>query len=281
MTTGPSDARPDEGLTLGSALRAAREGAGRTVEQVSADTKIRATLVRDLEADRFGSCGGSVYARGHIKSIASTLRVDPAPLLALFDRAQGEVTPTLPLMAEPAPVEPAPTSFGGSAFAASAAAALTPERTGPRWGLALGGAAAVLVGILGIGYLSSPGGSGQSPSALGSSPTAAPTTAAPAPVTTPPPDSVASKPAVTGAQLRLRLIGGDSWVSVSNATSTLFEGLLHNGEFKDFSDPSRLKVVVGNAFAVNLNCGGKDSGPAGGSGSVKRFACTSAGLAAL
>lgn len=281
MTTGPSDARPDEGATLGSALRAAREGAGRTVEQVSADTKIRATLIRDLEADRFGSSGGSVYARGHIKSIASTLRVDPAPLLALYDRAQGPVAPGLPLLAEPAPAEAPPTSFGGSAFAASAAS-LTPERTGPRWGLALGGAAAVLVGILGIGYLTSPSGSGQSPTALGSStPTTSPATASPAPVTTPPPDSVASKPAVTGAQLRLRLIGGDSWVSVSNGTSTLFEGLLHNGEFKDFSDPTRLKVVVGNAFAVNLNCGGKDSGPAGGSGSVKRFACTSAGLAAL
>ncbi|MGZ6825856.1 MAG: helix-turn-helix domain-containing protein [Mycobacteriales bacterium] len=281
MTAGPSDARPDEGRTLGAALREAREAAGRTVEQVSADTRIRATLVRDLEADRFGSSGGSVYARGHIKSIASTLRVDAAPLLALFDRAQGTAAPAVPLLADPAPAEPAVTSFGGSAFAASAAA-LTPERTGPRWGLALGGAAAVLGVILGIGYLSSPGSSGPSPAALGSStPSATPSPAAPAPVTTPPPDSVASKPAVTGAQLRLRLIGGDSWVSVSNGTSTLFEGLLHNGEFKDFSDPTRLKVVVGNAYAVNLNCGGKDSGPAGGSGSVKRFACTAAGLAAL
>jgi hypothetical protein len=99
-------------------------------------------------------------------------------------------------------------------------------------------------------------------------------------VHTPAPDSLASKPAVTGAQLRLRLIGGDSWVSVSNATRTLFEGILKDGQFKDFSDPTRLKVVVGNALPVNLNCGGKDSGPAGQAGQVKHFVCTAAGLSA-
>ena len=93
--------------------------------------------------------------------------------------------------------------------------------------------------------------------------------------------STASKPPVTGAQLRLRLIGGRSWVSVSNATTTLFEGTLLDGQFKDFSDPTRLKVTVGNALAVNLNCGGRDSGPAGGSGKVKSFQCTAAGLKSL
>lgn len=274
-----TDARSESEPMLGAALRAAREAAGRTVEQVSSTTCIRATLVRDLEADRFGSSGGTVYARGHIKSIASAVGADPAPLLALFDKAQGACAPTLIVATEPS--EPRHvTSFGGSAFAANAAAALTPERRGPRWGVALTGAAAVLVAIIGIGSLSSPG--RKTPTtALGSEPTATTTATAPAAVQTPNPDSVASKPAVTGAQLRLRLIGGDSWVSVSNATSTLFMGTLHSGEFKDFSDPTRLKVIVGNALAVNLNCGGHDSGPAGGSGSVKRFACTSAGLAAL
>ena len=53
------------------------------------------------------------------------------------------------------------------------------------------------------------------------------------------------------------------------------------GWFKDFSDPTRLKVTVGNALAVNLNCGGRDSGPAGGSGKVKSFQCTAAGLKSL
>ena len=39
--------------------------------------------------------------------------------------------------------------------------------------------------------------------------------------------------------------------------------------------------TVGNAMSVNLNCGGKDSGPAGASGAVRRFECTATGLTAL
>jgi len=131
---------------------------------------------------------------------------------------------------------------------------------------------------MGIGFAN---GRGKTPTTVAGPPASA-TTPTPSTVHTPAPDSVASKPAVTGAQLRLRLIGGASWVSVSNALGkTLFEGTLRDGMFRDFSDASRLKVVIGNAAPVNLNCGGKDSGPAGGRGQVKRFECTQAGLKPL
>jgi cytoskeleton protein RodZ len=274
----PLDIPPGNEPTLGAALRAAREAAGRTVEQVSADTRIRATLVRDLENDEFASSGGAVYARGHLKSIASALHLDPAPLLGMFDRVQGA-----PQALRVDTVEPiaAPVTFGGSAFA-GAAASLRPERRTPRWGIAVTAAAAALAGIIGIGYAGSPGHKAPT-SALGDSPTPAPvTTTAPAVVQTPDPGSVAQKPPVTGAQLRLRLIGGASWVSVSNAAGTLFEGVLSAGQFKDFSDPTRLKVIVGNAPVVNLNCGGKDSGQAGtNTKHVKHFVCTSTGLVSV
>ncbi len=274
----PLDNAPASGdSTLGDALRSAREAAGRTVEQVSSHTKIRATLIRDLEADNLSSSGGAVYARGHVKAIAGALGADQPALLALFDKAAGKPVPVAVVAREPD--EQVVTSFGGSAFAASAAASLTRERTGPRWGVALAGAAAVLVGIIVVGAVNAP--SAKVPTtSLGAEPTSTPTTSAPAVVQTPNPEAVASKPPVTGAQLRLRLVGGDSWVSVRNAQTTLFEGLLRNGQFKDFNDPTRLKVVVGNALAVNLNCGGRDSGPAGGSGKVGHFTCTAAGLTA-
>ncbi|HTL23169.1 MAG TPA: RodZ domain-containing protein [Mycobacteriales bacterium] len=265
---------PSDEPTLGAALRAAREESGQTVEQVSAETRIRATLIRDLESDQFASSMGAVYARGHVKSIAVAVGADPAPLLALFDRAQpAEDAPTIVEVASAT----APVGFDGSAFAASAHA-LRPERRTPRWGTALIGAAAVLLLLMGIGFAN---GHGKTPTTVAGPPASA-TTPTPSTVHTPAPDSVASKPAVTGAQLRLRLIGGASWVSVSNALGkTLFEGTLRDGMFRDFSDASRLKVVIGNAAPVNLNCGGKDSGPAGGRGQVKRFECTQAGLKPL
>lgn len=262
--------------TLGAALRAAREQAGLSVEQVAADTRIRATLIRDLESDRFTSSGGSVYARGHVKSIASTLRIDPAALLALFDEAEG--APAEQAIAEAEPLPRSAGTFGGSDFAAASAAALRPERRGPRWGLALGGAAVTLAVLIGVGTLqgSKPAANDQ---ALPPAPTASPT-ASPTPVVQAP-DVTASKPPVVGAQLRVRVIGGNSWVSISNPSTTLFEGVLKDGEFRDYQDGTRLRVIVGNAAAVNLNCGGTDSGSAGASGAVRRFECTSGGLKSL
>jgi hypothetical protein len=265
---------PSDEPAFGAALRAAREAAGQSVEQVSAATRIRATLIRDLEANRFASSMGSVYARGHVKSIAAAVGADPAPLLALFDEVQEPEEP--PTIVEVATAT-APNGFDGSAFAASAAA-LHPERRTPRWGTALVGAAAVLLLLMGIGFATNDR-TPQTQAGLAIVPTAP---VLPTVVQTPAPDAVASKPAVTGAQLRLRLIGGSSWVSVSNAVGkTLFEGTLKDGEFRDFRDATRLKVVVGSALFVNLNCGGKDSGPAGERGQVKRFECTQAGLTSL
>ena len=267
-----SAAKPE--LTLGAALREAREAAGLTVEQVSADTRIRATLVRDLEADRFASSGGTVYARGHVKSIAATLRVDAAPLLALFDQAEG----TAPAEALLAQTEPVMTTLGGSDFAAAKTASLRPDRRGPRWGVALTGAAAVLIALIGIGSLGGGGGT-RTPTALGTSPSATPAPSQPAVEPSQPP-LTANKPPVSGAQLRVRVIGGKSWVSISNAGGqTLFEGTLGDGQYKDFHDGAKLKVIVGNPPVVSLNCNGKDSGPvAPNSRKVGHFSCTPSGL---
>ena len=263
--------------TLGAALRAAREAAGLSVEDVAADTRIRATLIRDLESDQFASSGGAVYARGHVKSIATTLKTDPAPLLALFDREvkATDDTPELPLGAP----EPVATSIGTSDFALSKAASLRPERRGPRWGVALGGAAVVLVGLIAIGSLSGSGGGPGQQAALDGTPTPTTEPTQPPVQQTQAPDITASKPPITGAQLRVRVIGGTSWVSISSPTATLFEGILGDGQFKDFHDATKLKVVIGNSPVVSLNCNGKDSGPvAPNNRKVGHFSCTSAGL---
>ena len=266
--------------SIGASLRAAREAAGRSIEQVSEHTRIRTTLIRDLEADRFGSCGGAVYARGHLRAIAVAVGVDAAPFVARFDEQAGRPE-TLPPVVEPVqkPAARGP-AYTGSILGAQAVTST--ERRGPRWGVAIAAALGVLVAVIIVGFNGPPSrhpvdglaGAGVP------SPTSAPKTAAgpiaPAPKVDP--GLTAKLPPATGAQLRVRVIGAQSWVSVRNATATLFEGVLRDGDFKDFTDPTGLRVVVGNASAVNLNCGGKDSGPAGSQGAVRRFSCTAGGL---
>ena len=74
-------------MSIGGTLAEARHEAGLTVADVSARTRIRQALIRDIEQDEFASCGGDFYARGHIRAIASVVGADPRPLISEYDAA--------------------------------------------------------------------------------------------------------------------------------------------------------------------------------------------------
>jgi cytoskeletal protein RodZ len=267
-----ADAGLPDGATLGASLKAAREAAGMTVEEISADTRIRGTLIRDLEADRFASSGAPVYARGHVRAITHAIGVDATPFLELFASQVGGIDEPFPIPAPP-PVIPANRGPLAPDDPIHVPTAARPERRGPNW-LAGGSVAlAVLVVLFVVGQLSKP--ATNSPPEFGgatsatTSPTAKP--AAPTKVLT------AARP--TGAALRVQLVGGNSWVSVRNATKVLFEGVLRNGATQVFNDPTQLRLVVGNAGAVNIACSGHALAPSGGRGQVRRFTCSVTGIA--
>ncbi|HYK28025.1 MAG TPA: helix-turn-helix transcriptional regulator, partial [Streptosporangiaceae bacterium] len=52
-------------MSIGGALAEARGQAGLSVTDVSKRTRIRETIIRDIERDEFSTCGGDFYARGH------------------------------------------------------------------------------------------------------------------------------------------------------------------------------------------------------------------------
>jgi hypothetical protein len=72
-------------VSIGPTLTDARLRAGLSVAQVSARTRIRETIIRGIEADDYAACGGDFYARGHIRSIARVLGVEPGPLIREYD----------------------------------------------------------------------------------------------------------------------------------------------------------------------------------------------------
>lgn len=72
-------------MSIGEALAEARRQAGLTVTEVSQRTRIRETIITGIEADDYSACGGDFYARGHIRSIARLVRVDPEPLISEYD----------------------------------------------------------------------------------------------------------------------------------------------------------------------------------------------------
>jgi hypothetical protein len=56
-----------------------------SVEDVSERTRIRRTIISDIERDDYTSCGGDFYARGHIRAIAKVVGADPVPLIEQYD----------------------------------------------------------------------------------------------------------------------------------------------------------------------------------------------------
>jgi len=93
-------------VSIGGALAQARTEAGLTDTQVSERTRIRQTIICDIERDDYSACGGDYYARGHIRAIARVVGTDPVPLIEEYDAAR------MP----PEPAEPDPGHVEGIAW---------------------------------------------------------------------------------------------------------------------------------------------------------------------
>jgi len=88
---------------IGGALAEARTAAGLTIAQVSERTRVRETIIREIERDDYSACGGDYYARGHIRAIARVVGADPVPLIKEYDALH---------MPPPEPEEPADSDEG-------------------------------------------------------------------------------------------------------------------------------------------------------------------------
>lgn len=241
------DSSPDPATTPGGQLAAARVAAGMSVDEVSARTRIRATLIRQMEADDFASVGGAVYARGHIRGIARALGVDPEPIVTAFEAGQ--------------PGGPAP-SFTTQTNSFDPLRHAGPSGSNRRWGTAMIVAAVVFCVVL-VFTLVRPGSSHSQPrpGATTGPPSpvaAAPAKAAPAPTT----------PAPTEVNLRLEAVSAPSWLQVSDdSNKVLFQQILTKGASQTLT-AKQLRVRIGNAGAMSLNCNGHDLGSLGGPGQV-------------
>ncbi len=75
-------------MSTGSMIQQAREAAGLSLDDVAEATKIRSSILAAMEHDDFSHCGGDVYARGQLRSIAAVVGLDPEDVVESFDRGQ-------------------------------------------------------------------------------------------------------------------------------------------------------------------------------------------------
>ena len=127
-----------ENLTLGTEIRGARERAGYTIAKVAEITRIRETLIKDIESDEFSSCGGNAYARGHIRTIAKVVNLNADQLIEKFAESTGDFDrPMIDLLEENNVVKvrsPRPQiSYKALASVAAGVVALLVAVPGPEW----------------------------------------------------------------------------------------------------------------------------------------------------
>lgn len=79
-------------MDLGLWLAQSREDAGLTLDDVARATKLRASVIAAIEAGDLDPLGGIIYSRGHIRTIAEVIGVDPEVALEMLERSLGDTT---------------------------------------------------------------------------------------------------------------------------------------------------------------------------------------------
>lgn len=231
-------------MSIGDTLAQARRQADLTVTQVSQRTCIRETIIRGIERGDYSACGGDFYARGHIRSIARAVGLDPEPLVREYDQTQGAPQPiTAADVFEPAtPIK-------------------IRERRRPNWSAALIVALAAVVGFVVYHEVSAHSGTSHSPPAAslsaGSHPRATPT---PTPHATP-----RATPAVLpyANEVVITLKANQAcWVQLKTASGTqVYEGIVKAGATMRWTERQAVTLRLGNPGGVTLTVNGKNKVP--------------------
>jgi len=223
-------------VSIGEALADARRQAGLTVADVSHETRIRQSIIRDIEQGDFAACGGDFYARGHIRSIASAVGADPVPLISEYDAEHG----------------PPGAIRAADVFEPSRPVKIR-ERHSPRLGLIV---ALVLLAIIGFGayrlvshhHAARPAAAPTHLVTHSAKPSAHPKASASASATPPPSDVV------------IKLVANqDCWVLLTRHSdgSQIYMGVVPAGSSMTWTEKTAVDMRLGNPPGVVLTVNGK------------------------
>ncbi|HUD77405.1 MAG TPA: RodZ domain-containing protein [Streptosporangiaceae bacterium] len=222
-------------MSIGDDLAAARRQAGLTITQVSQRTCIRETIVRGIERGDYSGCGGDFYARGHIRSIARAVGLDPEELIREYDATE----------APPQPIT-----------AADVFQPFTPvrlkERRRANWSVVLLVGVVAVLGIVGFRYFSTRHHNPPRPAAVAQ-------THHPKASTSP----GVTKPVVQSAPTHVRvtlvaLTGNVTWAEATAASGRiLFSGDVTSAAKMTWIEKHDITVQLGNPAGVTLYLNGK------------------------
>ncbi len=224
-------------MSIGTSIAKARSLAGLSIDELSAVTKLRSTLLREMEADIFTNCGGQMYARGHVRNIAVALKVDDKEFLRIFDEEQGVEKRSMQDLLVENSVMRQPNETRKVSWKTLIVISLV--------SLSLVGLVQIVVSNIRVEQVAA--------QLASTSPTAVLTPSASAT-----PSEQSTFTTGQGVEVIVNTTRAKSWLFVSDAQGrTLFNGQLSQGASKVFTSDSRLDLKVGNAGGVDLLVNGK------------------------
>jgi cytoskeletal protein RodZ len=231
-------------MSIGDALAEGRRQAGLTITQVSQRTCIRETIIRGIERGDFSGCGGDFYARGHIRSIAGAVGVDPEPLIEEYDRTMG-----------------APQAISAADVFQPVTPVKLKERRRPNWTAAMALALLVIAGIFTYQHFTShPATAANHDARVQHSSTAD------KPKATPSPSVVARQHHQQHPRkLHIRLTATrNCWVQLKSPRGvTLFSGMVYAGNTMNWTERHRVIMILGNPSGVKVRVNGRNPVPPG------------------
>jgi len=228
-------------VSVGDALAQARSQAGLTIAQVSQQTCIRETIIRGIERGDFSACGGDFYTRGHIRSIARVVGLDPEELVREYDAIHG-----------------APHAITAADVFEPSTPIKLKERRSANWSVLLVIVLAVVLGY-GVFRLVDHGSSSRPLAAAGTHPKASKS-----PASTPSPTPAAVHP----RRLTIRLTATqDCWVQFTKPHGQfLFQVYVLSGSTRTWHFRHAVSMQIGNPGGIVLTVNGKDLGHPGSYG---------------
>ena len=224
-------------MSIGESLAEARRQAGLSVAQVSQETRIRESIIRDIEQDDFSACGGDFYARGHIRGIAGVVGADPVPLVREYDAEHG----------------PPGAIRAADVFEPSRPVKMRERRRSPSLSMIVG---VVLLAIIGFGVyrLVSDNGSAKPAAAPSHGVTAS---AKPSARSTP-------SPTPTSDDVVIQLTANeDCWVQLTSSGdgTQIYMGVIQAGASMKWTEKQAVDVRLGNPGGVILTVNGQRQNP--------------------
>jgi cytoskeletal protein RodZ len=233
-------------MSIGDTLVAGRNRAGLTIRQVSQRTCIRETIIRGIERSDFSSCGGDFYARGHIRSIAGAVGVNPQPLIDEYDSTMS-----------------APEAISAADVFQPVTPVKLKERRRPNWTAAMAIALVVIAGIFTYQHFAS-----RSTAAAANQNASVhnPRTASKPKVKPSPAAVVHHAPRTLHISLTAKR---NCWVQITSAKgATLFSGVVYAGHRRTWTERHSVRMMLGNPSGVKVRVNGQNPVPTGSVGLV-------------